>query len=209
MVAVNSPPPSVAPDPLFLVVSKGATIVRLYDPLRHGAHALSFRSFGPISRFDHHRAPYPTKSEDPGRGIIYGASELSSCLVEIFGDSKVVETGTWEVAALTATRPLKLLDLRGPGAMRAGTVSAISKESSRRFSQEWSRFFYDTTFVYTAVDGLAFYNAHNDEEAFSFYERASDAFKCTAADVRPLRHDSLRAAVRDIASTNGLFVKPY
>ena len=209
MVAVDPPPPCVAPDPLFLVVPKGATIVRLYDPLRHGAHALSFPSFGPISRFDHHRAPYPTKSEDPDRGIVYGASKLSSCLVEIFGDSKVVETGTWEVAALTTTRPLKLLDLRGPGAVRAGTVSAISKESSRRFSQEWSRFFYDTTFAYTAVDGLVFYNAHNDEEAFAFYERASDAFKRTAVDVRPLRHDSLRAAVRDIASTNGLFVQPY
>ena len=209
MVAVDPPPPCVAPDPLFLVVPKGATIVRLYDPLAHGAHALSFRGFGPISRFDHHRAPYPTKSEDPDRGTVYGACKLSSCLVEIFGDSKVVETGNWEVAALTATRPLKLLDLRGPGAMRARTVSAISKESSRRFSQEWSRFFYDTTFAYTAVDGLVFYNAHNDEEAFAFYERTSDAFKCTAADVRPLRHDSLRAAVRDIAITNGLFVQPY
>lgn len=209
MVAVDPPPPPVAPDPLFLVVPKGATILRLYDPLMYGAHALFFRTYGPVSRFDHHRAPYPTKSEDPDRGIIYGASELSSCLVEIFGDSKVVETGTWEVAALTATRPLKLLDLRGPGAMRAGTVSAISKESSRCFSQEWSRFFYDTTFAYTVVDGLVFYNAHNDEEVFAFYERASDAFKFTAADVRPLRHDSLRAAVRDIAITSGLFVQPY
>lgn len=140
---------------------------------------------------------------------MYGAFTLSSCVVEIFGDSKVIEVGTWAVAALTTTRALNLLDLRGPGAMQAGTVSAISKESNRQFSQEWSRYFYDTAFVYTKVDGLAFYNAHNDEEAFAFYERASNAFQCTPADVRPLRHDSLRAGIREIAIINGLVVQPY
>jgi hypothetical protein len=140
---------------------------------------------------------------------MYGAFTMSSCLVEIFGDSKVIEVGTWEVAALTTTRTVTLLDLRGPGAMRAGTVSAIAKESNRQFSQEWSRYFYDTIFVYTAVDGLAFYNAHNDEEALAFYDRAANAFQCTAADTRALSHDSLRTVIREIAILNGLVVHPY
>jgi len=209
LVAVKPPPPVVAPEPVFHVLPAGATIVRLFDPGSFGAHALVFRTYGPISRFDHQRAPYPTRADDPDRGIVYGANSLSSCIVEIFGDSRVVEVGTWEVAALTTSRALNLLDLRGSGAMRAGTVAAISKESNRQFSQEWSRYFYDTAFVYGEVDGLVFHSAHNDEDAYALYERASDALDCAPADVRPLRHDSLRAAVREITISNGLFVQPY
>lgn len=204
MVAIHPPPPLTAPHPVFFQIPSGTRIIRLFDPNAHGAQALSFRTFGPISRFDHQRAPYPTRADDPDRGIIYGAFSLSSCLVEIFGDSKVIEVGTWEVALLTTTRQLNLLDLRGPGAMRAGTVSAIAKESYRRFSQEWSRYFYEHTFIYTHVEGIAYYNAHNDEEAFAFYERADNGFQCGIKDVRALRDDSLRAAIQDIAVINGM-----
>ncbi|MBZ0185106.1 MAG: RES domain-containing protein, partial [Candidatus Obscuribacterales bacterium] len=148
MVAIDSPPPKVTPRPIFLSIPAYTKIVRLYDPNSFGTRALSFRTYGPISRFDHQRALYPDRINDKERGIIYSATTLSSCLVEIFGDLKVIEVGSWEVAAITTTRTLNLLDLRGSGAMRAGTVSAISKESNRRFSQEWSRYFYDTTFLY-------------------------------------------------------------
>ena len=164
---------------MFLKIAAGTTILRLYNPYLYKAQALAFRTPGPISRFDHQRAPYPSCADDPERGIIYGAYTLSSCIVEVFGDSKVIEVGTWEVAVLNTTKLLTLLDLRGPGAMRAGTVSAVSKESNRQFSQEWSRYFYDNGFIYTNIDGLAFYNAHNDEEAFAFYERADGNFQCS------------------------------
>ncbi len=209
MVAIKSPPPTVAPRPVFLPIAAGTSVVRLYDPSSHNGQALAFRTFGPISRFDHQRATYPNRTNDLERGIMYGAFTLSSCIIEIFGDSKVIEVGTWEVAALHTTRELKLLDLRGHGAMRAGTVSAISKESNRQFSQEWSRYFYENEFIYTRIDGLAFYNAHNDEEALAFYERANNAFQCGADDIRPLCHDSLKAAIQEIAIINGLSVEPY
>lgn len=140
---------------------------------------------------------------------MYGAYLLSSCLVEIFGDSKIIEVGTWEVASLQVTRNLELLDLRGPGAMRAGTVAAIAKESNRRISQEWSRYFYEHHFLYHEVDGICFYNAHNDEEAFALYERAETGLQCGVNDIRILRHDSLRTAIRHIAVTNGMLVEPY
>ena len=209
MVAVKLPPPAVAPQPVFLKIAAGTIVLRLYDPSLYKAQALAFRTFGPIGRFDHHRAPYPSCADDTERGIIYGAYTLSSCIVEVFGDRKVIEVGTWEVTALTTTRLLKLLDLRGHGAMRAGTVSAVSKESNRQFSQEWSRYFYNNRFLYTNIDGLAFYNAHNDEEAFAFYERAEGAFPCGPKDLQPLRHDSLRTAIQEIAITNNLLVEPY
>ena len=209
MVAIHPPPPVVAPTPVFLQIATGTTVVRLFDPTSHGAQALAFRHFGPISRFDHQRAPYPTRADDPDRSIMYGAFTLASCLAEIFGDSKIIEVGAWEVAGLRTTRDLNLLDLRGNGALRAGTVSAVAKESNRQFSQTWSRYFYDHGFVYTEIDGLIFYNAHNDEEAFAFYDRASNGFQCAAADIKPLRHDSLRTAIQDIAIENGLVVIPY
>ena len=85
--------------------------------------------------------------------MLYGAFELSSCIVEVSGDRNIIEVGTWVVAALSTTRRLTLLDLRGSAAMRAGTVAAISKESNRQFSQEWSRYFYDHGFIYT-MDGI-------------------------------------------------------
>jgi hypothetical protein len=93
--------------------------------------------------------------------------------------------------------------------MRAGTVSAVAKESNRKFSQEWSRYFYDHAFIYTEIDGIIFSNAHNDEEALAFYERATNGLQCRAHDVMPLQHDTLRAAVRDIASQNNMVVAPY
>ena len=209
MVAIKSPPPIVTPKPVFLKIATGTTVVRLYNPSLYNAQALAFRTCGPISRFDHHRAPYPSCAEDPERGIIYGAFALSSCIVEVFGDRKVIEVGTWQVAALNTTRLLTLLDLRGHGAMRAGTVSAVCKESNRQFSQEWSRYFYENSFIYTNIDGLAFYNAHNDEETFAFYERANGAFRCGSKDLQPLRHNSLRTAIQEIAITNNLLVEPY
>jgi hypothetical protein len=194
---------------VFFNIPVGAVLVRLFDPNSYGSTALGFRTFGPIGRFDHQRAAYPTRADDPDRGILYGAFTLSSCLVEIFGDQKVIEAGTWKVAILTTTKHLNLLDLRGPGAMRAGTVSAIAKESNRRFSQQWSRYFYEHTYVYTKVAGIAFYNAHNDEDALAFYERAASCFECDIDDVRSLRDDSLRPALQDIAATNGMVVTPY
>jgi hypothetical protein len=209
VVAVKLPPPTVAPRPVFFKIAAGTTILRLYDPSLYNAQALAFRTFGPISRFDHHRACYPGCADDPDRGIIYGAYTLSSCIVEAFGDRKIIEAGTWEIAALNTTRLLTLQDLRGHGAMRAGTVSAVAKESNRQFSQEWSRYFYDNGFIYTNIDGIAFYNAHNDEEAFAFYERADGAFQCGAKDRQPLRHHSLRTAIQEIAITNNLLVEPY
>ncbi len=207
MVAIKSPPPVVTPQPVFLHLDGGTPVVRVYDPTLHGAQALSFRTYGPISRFDHQRATYPHRVDDPDRGIIYGAFTLSSCLVEVFGDHKVIEVGTWEVAALSTTKRLTLLDLRGAGAMRAGTVSAISKESNRQFSQEWSRYFYDHGFIYSNIDGLAFYNAHNDEEAFAFYERAKNGFQCDGT--RLLSDNSLRPYIQETAIVNGLVVEPY
>ncbi len=129
--------------------------------------------------------------------------------MEIFGDSKIIDVGTWELAILTATRTLSLLDLRGQAAMKAGTVAAITKDANRQFSQTWSRYFYENAFIYSEIDGLIFGNAHNDEDAFAFYERSDNGFQCGAKDICQLRNGALRMEVQRIAFESRMYVQPY
>ncbi len=207
MVVVDSPPPRRRPNPLFHVLPAGTRLVRLFDPSRRGATAIGFRSYGPLLRFDHHRGTGDgTPGHDPERSIYYAATTLSSCLVEIFGDAGVVDLDRHHVASPILRHDLRLLDLRGSGAMRAGTKAAIAKVSDRGLSQAWSRHFYEKTEVYGAVDGVVYLNAHNDEEAIALYERASDALECPPNRVIRLDDGALRAAVLEAADDNNLVV---
>jgi hypothetical protein len=182
-------------------------LVRLFDPSNDGATTTGFRSYGPLLRFDHHsRTGNGTPGDDPKRGIYYAAMTLSGCLVEIFGDTGVVDLDRHYVAAPILRRDLRLLDLRGNGAMRAGTKAAIAKVSDRGHSQAWSRYFYKKTEVYGEVDGVIYLNAHNDEEAIALYERASDALECPSNRIMRLNDEALRPAVLEAADDNDLVV---
>jgi len=193
------------PTPQHHVVQSGAVLIRLFNPRSHGAQALKFRQYGPLSRFDHHRPNPPAVDAD--RGILYAGQTLSCCLVEVFGDSRVIDVGDFEVAALRTLRDLTVLDLRGEFAMRAGTVAAVCKDSHRAYSQAWSQYFYENSFLYGEVDGLLFPNAHNDEVAFALYERAESGLDCTAC--ARLDIDELRPEVQLTAAENNLVVTPY
>jgi hypothetical protein len=172
---------------------------------------LTFRFNGPRKRFDHHRGRGPERlpSDDPERGVYYAAwsgdldEAFSSCLVEVFGDTGIVETGNLIVATPTVTRALRLLELRGRGAMRAGAVAAISK-CEHALSQPWSRHFYETPSVFGRIDGLLYANAHNDEPAVLLYERARDALVCPAAAVVRLDHPDLRPQLLHVMRENHL-----
>jgi len=144
---------------------------------------------------------------DHERGIYYAAQTLSSCIVEIFGDTRVIEFGDWHVAAPRVSRALHLLDLTGPGAMRAGSVAALAKIPERPQTQEWSRFFYDTDRIYPDIDGLVFLNAHNDEEALALYERASRKLDCPQRRIIRFDDDALRAHILMIAEQNDLILE--
>jgi len=206
MVSTNHPPPQIKPAPIWTKINAGDQILRLYNPDLFEAKPLSFRTFGPLARFDHHRLP---KQDDPERGILYAGKTLSCCIVEVFGDMRMVEVGNWKLAKMTATRDLLLLDLRGSGAMKAGTVAGVCKDSNRSFSQEWSKYFYENSFLYEKIDGLAFSNAHNDEDSYVFYERASNGLSCGEGDCVKLSNHALEADVRLSATENNLLVRAY
>ena len=61
-----------------------APLLRIYRPQPYGSSACGFRYEGPFSRFDHH-------ADDHWRGIHYNAPSLSSCVVEVFGDTGLIE----------------------------------------------------------------------------------------------------------------------
>ena len=203
MVVVELPPPRRRPDPLFHVLRPGDRIVRLFDPSRYGTTATGFRSHGPLLRFDHHRRrDDATPRNDPERGIYYAATTLSGCLVEVFGDTGVVYLDRHRVALPLLRRDLRLLNLRGNGAMKA----AIAKVSERSISQAWARHFYETPEIYDYVDGLIYFNAHNDEVAFALYERAAGALECPPRRTMRLDDEALRAAVLEAADDNNFVV---
>ncbi len=123
---------------------------------------------------------------DPNRSVAYAAFTLSCCLVEIFGATRIIDRADYLASVVRIRRPLRLLDLRGEGAMCAGTVAAVTKTPDRGISQQWSRYFYDYPQVYGAVDGLLSASAYNDEDVITLYERAVDALYYRPNDVLPL-----------------------
>ena len=202
MVLITAPPPERPPSPLFHFLPAGSQIVRIFDPTKHGVTELTFRFFGPLARFDHHQESRP--QEDPKRGIYYAAPKFSSCLVEVFGDTGVVEIGDKRVCRPCLTRELQLLDLRGSGAMKAGSVAALAKVADRFLSQAWSRYFYEHQEIYAQIDGMIYYNAHNDEEAIVLYERARNGLTCAIEQILPLNDPRLRTFIQKVALDNNL-----
>lgn len=211
MVVIAPPPPKRPPKPVFSEVPAGTSLVRLFDPTHHGATALSFRFFGPLRRFDHHRGSGPERdpADDPERGISYagGSHEtddgLSCCIVEIFGDTGIVAFGEWQVAAPLLMRDLHLLDVRKRCAMRAGTIRAIDA-CEHGSSQPWARFFYEQESLYTRLDGIVYASAHNGDTAIALYERAQDALSCPPDRVMHLDHPALRPRILEIMKDNNL-----
>ena len=156
MVVVRMPPPVGGIIPTHVVIEGGEVLIRIFDPTKHNATSTGFRNYGPVSRFDHHQK-YPDKT-DPNRSAIYAAKTFSCCLVEIFGDDGVIAIEQQQVAFLTlaSNNNVRLLDLRGSGAMGAGTVAAISSVTQRDISQAWGKYFYEHPELYGEIEGLIF-----------------------------------------------------
>lgn len=92
--------------------------------------------------------------------------------------------------------------------MKAGSVAALAKTADRALSQQWSRYFYEQENLYSTLDGLLYFNAHNDEEAIALYERTRDGLACPSTQVIRLAHPNLRPAIQATAIANNLIFKP-
>lgn len=207
MVEHNFPPPINHVNPSTYNLEAGKKLIRVYDPTtKYKTKALTFRYSKPIHRFDHQQ---PEVKDKHTRGIWYGAFTLSCCLTEIFGDSRTITVGEKEVALITLTQPLILLDLRSSAAMRSGTVASIGGTAKRQVSQAWGKYFYEHPELYGEVAGLIYHTAHNGEEAIALYERAESNLVSSQVEVMKLAHSQLQGAILKIVLDNGMVVIPY
>jgi hypothetical protein len=204
LVALPPPDPRRRIVPVHHVLPNGTDLFRIYDPAApHGPpKAKAFRWQGPYARFDHHRG----SGRRERRGIWYAGLGLSCAVVEAF-EIGVVEAGTKHLARLRTTRDLLLLDLRGRGAMRAGTVAAISA-ADHSLSQPWSRYFREHPEIYGEIDGLLYLSAHNGDPAVALYERASDGLELSRGRDAAVSASVVLAEVRRVALDHGLVVLP-
>ena len=217
MVFIAPPPPLITPtNPQYVSLKPGAKIMRIYNPESHGAKESTFRYFGPLFRFVHHRplaAQELAKEKgviDKERGSSYWGFTLSCCLVEKFGDTRIIEFKSYRLAVLVLTESLELLDLRNSGAMAAGSVYALSSEADRTLSQAWSNYIYEHTDIYGEVDGLMYHNAHNGEDSIILYERCEAKIKSSIIKSRSLKNKSLRHLIDQCAVNHGMACfEPY
>ena len=204
MVIINTPPPKRKFAPQYEILRAETTLRRIYNPNEYNTQAVSFRFNGARARFDHHRFSCENPQDDPDRGINYWGFTLSCCLVEVFGDTRVIEVDEYEVALITLNQSIRLLDLRGSAAMRAGTVSAVSQTADRNLSQLWGRYFYEATEFYGLIDGLIFNNAHNSEDSIALYERAKPRLDSATIKTLALNSFALRTAIAECALKNSM-----
>jgi RES domain len=139
--------------------------------------------------------PAAVPDNDPHHGTYYAALTLKGCIIEVFGDAGTIETGRYRVAIVETTRPLRLLDVKGDGAWKAGSVAALVKTADRALSQGWARLFYADA-RYGLVDGISYGNAHDDDQAYVRFERAGPPTVVTTCELADPR---LEAEVIEIA----------
>ncbi len=168
---------------------------------RHPTGWNTFRLFGPVAtgRFDHH---LPPPSDQPDRGILYGALDPECAIVEAFQDDRTIDRAQeapW-LAAFDLQGDLVALDLTGAWPTRAGASQAIAT-GRRDVSQAWSRAIHT---AYPAVLGLVYRSAMaGGSTNFAIYERGAVALPRRPALNLPLAHPGLALPLNRIAARFG------
>ncbi|NOR24478.1 MAG: RES domain-containing protein [Desulforhopalus sp.] len=175
MVKIDTPPPKKERvNTLFYTLPGDTKLLRLFERDSGRPFTTLFRYFGPLHRFDHQKpgsSPNYLPSQNKDRGVLYSAKELKTCIVEVFGEDMEVRRN-YDIVTITTDKELKLLDLRGDGAIRAGAVGA-SANADTQYTQDWARYFYDDPDgYYPGICGIIWASAYNQGENIVFWERA-------------------------------------
>ena len=177
--------PPAAPasiNPSSTDVPAGTPLARVYAPEPYKTEPTTFREFGPINRFDHHRAAADgSRRRDDDRGILYAAEEFTCGIGEYFTDQGAITLSGNKVARLTVIEDLRVLDLRGTAATGVGTIQAIGGDGKRSVTQAWARYLYEHPDLGN-VDGLLYQSATTGLDALALWERAQDKLLCLPDD---------------------------
>jgi hypothetical protein len=137
------PPPAVLPDkPTLFHLAPGASLIRIYDPLRGPWQQR--RSFGPLvagGRFDHHRPP---PGHDPVRAVWYASTRLVGAVAEAFGPLGFLDrSGGKRAAVVEVITAVPLLNLVGVAVRHVGLTHEIASTIDYELTQQWARAFYE------------------------------------------------------------------
>ncbi|MCA1695163.1 MAG: RES domain-containing protein, partial [Actinobacteria bacterium] len=125
---------------------KGEAFFRIYHQDDQWCpNALSLRHFGPLHRFDHHRAPLARPERDSDRSVLYVASSLGTAGAEVFGDEREARICTrYRAAAVVPRSPAVFQSLVGANAMSIGAFPFLgSGYVDRELSQAWASAIYE------------------------------------------------------------------
>ncbi len=141
---LGAPPARWSIEPIALDVTAGTTFVRLHDPVASRSNpypvvdAAKPRTAGPIHRFDQH-AP-----DHPNRSVAYGAERLTGALAEVYGATRAIDRlETMHVGFFAPVCDLRLIELRGQGALAIGATGELMTTPDRDLSQEWALWLYE------------------------------------------------------------------
>jgi RES domain-containing protein len=195
---VKLPNPPAAADlarvpPELRSLAGGTTLWRVYK--RGGRHPVlwnTFRTFGPLrtARFDHHLPDEDRAPRVQERAIYYAASEIATCLAELFQRTRTISRDSEEVSLVgfELKADLTLLDLTGVWPTQAGASMALCSGPRPR-SRAWSVAIYE---AYPGVQGLYYPSSmHAHRPAVALYEHALAALPETPIFHRPLNDPAL------------------
>jgi hypothetical protein len=156
------------------------------------------RYYGPTtSRFD----PQPSPPGWSERGVTYAATDVATCLAEVFAAARVVDVER-RVPYLTGwppTRVLTLLDLTGTWPIRNG-ASHLLTTGSKATCRSWARAI-DTE--WPDLDGLWSVSTMTGRPTVTLFTAAADAFPARPSFSRPLSSPALRRALETAAAEVG------
>lgn len=196
-----------ATPPSLITIGPNLMLHRIYK--RGGTHPTlwnTFRSFGPLSRFDHHLLDDNGDAHLQDRSVLYAATDIPTALAEYFqgNDRRINRTRNqpWLVSFRLPGR-IQLLNLSDTFCVRVG---ASMKLTSGPFTsaQAWSRGFYE---AYPELQGLYYPSSLTNRPTIAFYDRSNhDAiFPANTRMHRelksPLMHQALIIASHEIGYT--------
>lgn len=137
--------------------------------------------------------------DDDRFGVLYLGSTLKVCFLEaILRDQRNGSIGDFpleeaelrarNVAEISATRRLNLVDLRADGPVRMGIPSDVARGSDQTLARAWALAIYQHP---AAVDGIVYQSRLNGEDNLAVFDRA-------VPSLRPVKVEPLMKA-RDLA----------
>jgi RES domain-containing protein len=139
---------------------------------QHPTQWNALRFFGPTdARFDHHLPDDSGNGQEQPRGILYLASDVPTCLAEVYQANREVDTNDRDpwLVSFRLSAPLAVLDLTDTFPVQAGASMKLIS-GPRAYARNWARGLYE---AYSNIDGLYFLSSMTNRPVLALFERAT------------------------------------